>query len=114
MLSLIHYHQPLIFQSLCGTEYLPGGGIRGGAVLTVGGGGRKGGGGRWVGGAPGGKNGGGLVKLSTSGLDRSERTCKISNCSYNCYVKSVEDSFLLLPVTISGKHYAPKSHIQIV
>lgn len=48
MLSLIHYHhhQPLIFQSLCGTEYLPGGGIRGGAVLTVGGGGRKGGGGR--------------------------------------------------------------------
>jgi len=66
----------LIFPTQCSAGYLPGGGIRGGAVLTVGGGGRKGGGGRWVGGAPGGKNGGGLVKLSTSGLDRSERTCK--------------------------------------
>lgn len=54
---------------------LPGGGIRGGAVLTVGGGGRNGGGGRWVGGAPGGKNGGGLLKLlSTSVADLSERT----------------------------------------
>lgn len=89
VLCLIHYHQAfddnafLLFHIL----YLPGGGIRGGAVLTVGGGGRKGGGGRWVGGAPGGKNGGGLVKLSTSGLDRSERTCKISNYSYNCYVR---------------------------
>lgn len=95
-------------------EYLPGGGIRGGAVLTVGGGGRKGGGGRWVGGAPGGKNGGGLVKLSTSGLDRSERTCKISNCSYNCYVKSVEDSFLFFQLLYQGSIMHLKSHIQIV
>lgn len=107
-LSLIPYNQAfasLTFHVICTEGYLPGGGIRGGAVLTVGGGGRKGGGGRWVGGAPGGKNGGGLVKLSTSGLDRSERTCKISNYSYNCYVKRVEDRLPLFPVTTTGKYY---------
>lgn len=60
---------------------------------------------KWVGGALGGEKGDGLVKLSTSGLDRSERTCKISNYSYNCYVKRVEDRFPLFPVTTTGKCY---------
>lgn len=50
-----------------------------------------------------------MVKLSTSGLERSERTCKISNSSYNCYVKRAEDRFPLFPVTKIGKyHFTPK------
>lgn len=61
---------------------------------------------KWVGGALGGEKGGGLVKLSTSGLDHSERNCMLLFSLACCHPPTLL-LLMICPIT----SIAPGNHL---